>query len=93
MLPLFQELLIQDHLMKESIQFVLLFQKKLQMLKTLMMDLLFKNQAQVVFEQAPISPLEQLMQVMYSIIVIQGLSVPVLHLELQLLLEQNYLTT
>ena len=90
---LFQELLIQDHLMKESIQSVLLFQKKRQTQKILMMDMLSKNQVQVVFEQALISPLEQLMQVMYSIIVIQGLSVLVLHLELQLLLEQNYLTT
>ena len=39
------------------------------------------------------SVLEQLMQVMYSLIVIQDLLVPVLHLELQLLLEQNYLIT
>ena len=59
MLLLFQELLIQDHLMKESTQFVLLFQKKLQMLKTLMTDLYYKNQAQQVFEQALISLLEQ----------------------------------
>ena len=59
MLPLFQELLIQDHLMKESIQSVLLFQKKRQTQKILMMDLYYKNQAQQVFEQALISLLEQ----------------------------------
>ena len=45
--------------MKDYIQSVLLYQKKLQTQKTLMMDLLFKNQAQVVFEQALISHLEQ----------------------------------
>ena len=55
--------------------------KEAQTQKILMMDLLFKNQAQVVFEQALISHLEQLMQVMYSLIVIQDLLVLVLHLE------------
>ena len=49
------------------------------MQKILMMDLLFKNQAQLELEQALIFHRELLMQLMYSLIVIQDLLVLVQH--------------
>ena len=79
--------------MRDYIQSVLLFQKKQQTQKILMMDLLFKIQAQLVQEQALIFHSELLMQLTYSIIVIQDLLVPVLHLQQLYLLELNYLIT
>ena len=78
--------------MKDYIQFVLLYQKKPQTQKILMMDLLFKNQVQVVQEQALIFHSEQLMQVMYSIIVIRDLLVLVQHPQQLFQLELNYHT-
>ena len=78
--------------MKDYIQSVLLFQKKPQTQKILMMDLLFKNQVQVVREQALIFHLELLMRVMYSLIVIQDLLVLVHHPQQLFQLELNYHT-